>query len=71
AMTGHLLLTHAFRFASAAMLAPFTYAQIIFAGVVGLLLFGHAPDFGAMLGMAVIIASGLGMAWVQGRQARP
>ena len=70
AMTGHLLLTNAFRFASAAMLAPFTYAQIIFAGVVGLILFGHVPDLGAMLGMAIIIASGCGMAWVQSRPAR-
>ncbi len=69
AMTGHLLLTHAFRFASAASLAPFTYAQIIFAGGVGLLFFGHLPDLGGLLGMAVIILSGLFMAWVQGRQA--
>lgn len=69
AMSGHLLLTHAFRFASAASLAPFTYAQIIFAGVVGLVAFDHAPDLGALLGMAVIILSGLCMAWVQGREA--
>ena len=70
AMSGHLLLTNAFRFASAAMLAPFTYAQIVFAGVVGLILFGHTPDSSAMFGMAVIIASGCGMAWVQSRQVR-
>jgi len=71
AMSGHLLLTNAFRFASAATLAPFTYAQIIFAGVVGFLAFGHVPDLGAILGMAIIIASGLCMAWVQGRAPRP
>ncbi len=71
AMSGHLLLTNAFRFASAAALAPFTYSQIIFAGVVGLIAFGHTPDPGAIAGMAIIIASGLTMAWVQGRQPRP
>ncbi len=71
AMSGHLLLTNAFRFASAAALAPFTYSQIIFAGVVGLIAFGHTPDTGAIAGMAIIIASGLVMAWVQGRQPRP
>lgn len=71
AMSGHLLLTNAFRFASAATLAPFTYAQIIFAGVVGFFAFGHVPDIGAILGMAIIIASGLCMAWVQGRAPRP
>ncbi|NKQ11126.1 DMT family transporter [Pseudomonas sp. SST3] len=71
AMSGHLLLTNAFRFASAATLAPFTYAQIIFAGVVGFFAFGHVPDLGAIVGMAIIIASGLSMAYVQGRQPRP
>lgn len=69
AMLGHLLLTHAFRFASAATLAPFTYGQIVFAGIVGYLAFGHAPDTGALCGMAIIIASGLVMAWVQRRGA--
>ncbi len=71
AMSGHLLLTNAFRFASAAALAPFTYSQIIFAGVVGLIAFGHTPDLGAIVGMAIIIASGLVMAYVQGRRPRP
>jgi len=70
AMSGHLLLTNAFRFASAAALAPFTYSQIIFAGVVGMIGFGHTPDLGAMVGMAIIILSGLVMAYVQGRQLR-
>ncbi len=71
AMSGHLLLTNAFRFASAAALAPFTYSQIIFAGVVGLIAFGHTPDLGGIVGMVIIIASGLVMAYVQGRQPRP
>jgi drug/metabolite transporter (DMT)-like permease len=69
AMSGHLLLTHAFRFSSAASLAPFTYAQILFAGVVGLIAFGDTPDLGGLIGMLVIILSGLLMVWVQGRQA--
>lgn len=67
AMTGHLLLTHGYRFASAATLAPFTYGQIIFSSLLGMLVFGHVPDPGAILGMLIIIASGLGMAVVQSR----
>lgn len=70
AMLGHLLLTNAFRFASAATLAPFTYGQILFAGLVGLIAFGHVPDRGALLGMVIIIVSGLCMAWVQRAQVR-
>ncbi|PKL94979.1 MAG: EamA/RhaT family transporter, partial [Gammaproteobacteria bacterium HGW-Gammaproteobacteria-9] len=35
---------------------------------VGYVAFDHAPDAGALIGMAVIIASGLCMAYVQRRQ---
>lgn len=62
AMIAHLLLTHALRLASAATLAPFTYLNIVFAGLVGWLLFEQVPDLPAMLGMAIIIASGCGLA---------
>ena len=68
AMSGHLVLTQAFRYASAASLAPFTYGQIVFAGIVGFIAFGHIPDVEAIAGMTVIIASGLCMAYVQSRQ---
>ena len=69
AMSGHLVLTQAFRYASAASLAPFTYGQIVFSGIVGFIAFGHIPDVEAIAGMTVIIASGLCMAYVQSRQA--
>lgn len=69
AMLGHLLLTHAYRFASAATLAPFTYAQILGAALVGLVFFGHVPDGGAQLGMLIVIGSGLLSVWVQRRAA--
>lgn len=65
AMTGHMLLTQAFKYATAATLAPFTYGQIIFAGVIGYLAFQHVPDAGALIGMGIIIASGMGSAWQQ------
>ncbi len=67
AMSGHMLLTHAYRFASAAKLAPFTYVQILTAGVIGALLFKHRPDSWAVLGMAVIILSGAALVWSQQR----
>ena len=68
AMTGHMLLTHAYRFGSAASLAPFTYVQIVTATVLGMLFFDHTPDLWAILGMAVIILSGAALAW--GQRAR-
>lgn len=69
AMCGHLLLSHAYRYASAATLAPFTYSQLVFAVLVGAVVFGHLPDGIALLGIAVVIASGVLSVWVQRRAA--
>lgn len=67
-MTAHLFLTQAFRHAPPAMLAPFSYCQIVFAGVLGLVLFGHSPDMAGLIGIALICLSGLGAAWLQRRR---
>ncbi|MDE1163957.1 MAG: DMT family transporter [Pseudomonas sp.] len=64
-MLGHLLLTQAFRHAPPAMLAPFSYGQILFAGLYGYLIFDHTPDGIAMIGIAIICVSGLAVAWGQ------
>lgn len=69
-MVAHLLLTQALRIASAASLAPFTYLNIVFAGLVGWVLFDQVPDLPAMLGMGIIIASGVGFA-LASRRAQP
>lgn len=65
AMTAHILLSMALKYSTAATLAPFTYAQIIFAGVVGYLSFGQLPDALAMLGVLIISSSGLAVAYLQ------
>lgn len=65
AMTAHMLLTMALKYSTAATLAPFTYAQIVFAGVVGYLAFGHVPDTWSMLGVFIISCSGLAVAYLQ------
>ncbi|OLF55527.1 DMT family transporter [Pseudomonas chlororaphis] len=64
-MLGHLLLTQAFRHAAPAMLAPFSYGQILFAGLYGYLIFDHTPDNIGIFGIAVICLSGLAVAWGQ------
>lgn len=65
AMTAHMLLTMALKYSSAATLAPFTYAQIVFAGVVGYFAFAHTPDLWAVLGVLIISSSGLAVAYLQ------
>lgn len=64
-MSAHLFLTQAFRHAAPALLAPFGYGQIVFAGLLGLLVFGHTPDAIALVGIVIICLSGLAAAWVQ------
>jgi drug/metabolite transporter (DMT)-like permease len=64
-MTAHLLLTQAFRHAAPALLAPFGYCQIVFAGLLGLLVFTQVPDSTSLVGIAIICLSGLGAAWMQ------
>ncbi|MCK9534557.1 MAG: DMT family transporter [Pseudomonas sp.] len=65
AMTAHLLLTMALKYSTAATLAPFTYAQIIFAGVVGYLAFAQLPDALSIIGVLIISCSGLAVAYLQ------
>ncbi|WP_448094036.1 DMT family transporter [Pseudomonas lini] len=67
-MTAHLFLTQAFRHAAPALLAPFGYCQIVFAGLLGWLLFSHTPTLTTVVGIAVICCSGLAAAWQQRRQ---
>ena len=54
-----MLVVHAFRRASASILAPFQYLEIISATLLGLLIFGDFPDAMTWLGIAVIVGSGL------------
>lgn len=65
AMTAHMLLTMALKYSTAATLAPFTYGQIIFAGLVGYLAFATLPDAWSILGVLIISCSGLAVAYLQ------
>jgi drug/metabolite transporter (DMT)-like permease len=51
---------------AAAVLAPFTYVQIVAAIVFGVVVFGDVPDLWTMLGTALVIFAGL---YVLRRQA--
>ncbi len=56
---GHLMVTQAHRYASAAVLGPFLYQQIIYMTLLGWLVFGHVPDAAVIAGAAIVVASGL------------
>lgn len=55
---GHFLFTAAHRHASASVLAPMMYLQLLWAGLLGWLVFGHVPEGMSILGMCVVAASG-------------
>ena len=65
ASVGHYLLIRAYDYANATLLAPFTYSAIVWAVLLGFLLFGQLPDGWSVAGMLIIVASGLFLA---GRQ---
>lgn len=59
---GHFLLIRAFHESPASRLAPMLYIQIVWAMLLGWMVFGHFPDRTSILGMAIIGASGLALA---------
>lgn len=68
ASTGQYLVILAYRHAAASLLAPFSYAQLIWSTAAGWLVFGAWPDSWTLLGVAVIAASGLAMAGSERRR---
>ena len=63
---GQFLLIRAFAMAPAAVLAPFTYTQIVAAIAFGVAIFGDIPDRWTILGTTLVIAAGV---YVLRRQA--
>lgn len=68
---GHFLQNTAYKHAEASVLTPFFYAQIISACGMGWLVFGQFPDSITVLGIAIICASGIGIAYIEHKRAHP
>jgi len=68
-MFSHLALNQAFRYASPALLAPFSYCTLLFATAIGFVFFGQWPANSSLLGIGLICASGIAAAWLQQRTA--
>lgn len=67
---GHLILIKAYDHAPASRLAPFSYSQLIWVAAIGYFAFGDFPDGWSLLGIAVLVASGVYIASHQRRSAR-
>lgn len=66
---GHFLFTAAYRQASASALAPLMYAQLLWAGLLGWLVFDHVPHGWSIVGMVLVAGCGI-VAGVRSHQVR-
>ncbi len=66
---GHLCVALAHRYASAAMLGPFLYQQVLYMSLWGWLVFNQVPDAFVVAGTAVVVASGLVLLWLELRRS--
>lgn len=65
-----LLMTKSLKLAPVSVIAPFDYSQIIWAALLGWLIWSTAPSTNTLLGAALIVASGLYTAWREHRLSR-
>lgn len=56
---GHYLFTLAYQYAPASLLAPVLYIQLIWAALLGWVIFDSTPDHMSILGMSIVAGSGL------------
>jgi len=69
-MCGHSFIYMAYRMSPARVVAPFNYAFMIWAGISGVLVFGQIPNALAIAGMALIMAAGLAVVFLEGRSGK-
>jgi drug/metabolite transporter (DMT)-like permease len=59
----HILLTESYRYASASVIAPFDYTTMLWALMLGFLLFGEVPTKYVVVGAIIVAAAGLFVIW--------
>lgn len=70
ALLAHVCVARAVMLAPAAIVSPFQYTLIVWALLLGWLVFHDWPDTPMFIGAAIIVGSGLGLIWFENR-ARP
>lgn len=65
-LAAHWCLIQAFARAEAAHLAPFIYTQILWAVLIGVVVFGDLPDAPTLVGAAIVTACGIAVARLKG-----
>lgn len=65
-----IILTTSYRYAGASTLAPFDYLQLLWALIIGMIVFGETPKVSVLFGAGIIIASGIFIVLRERRLAR-
>lgn len=58
-----ILITSAYRFGAASMLAPFDYVSLIFASIIGYFFFSEAPTLNMVIGAVLVVSGGILIIW--------
>ncbi|NQW09883.1 MAG: DMT family transporter [Alphaproteobacteria bacterium] len=66
---GHLLVIKALEAAPASALQPFNYTLLVWATLVGFLMFGDLPDLWTVAGATIVVGSGIYTWWRERRRA--
>jgi drug/metabolite transporter (DMT)-like permease len=61
--TAHIFLTESYRYASASVVAPFDYTAMIWALILGYVMFGETPTIMIFAGSLIIAGAGLFVIW--------
>jgi drug/metabolite transporter (DMT)-like permease len=67
---GHYCIARALVWGAASIVAPFQYVQLVWASVIGYVVFGDVPSGWTWMGAGIIAGSGLYIAWRETRPAR-
>jgi drug/metabolite transporter (DMT)-like permease len=66
-IVGYLTSVMAMRKGDIGLVAPFRYTSLIWAIVLGLLVFGELPDIWTLIGAAIVVGAGLFTLWRERR----
>jgi drug/metabolite transporter (DMT)-like permease len=65
---GQICMTYSYRYAEPSLLAPFDYIAIVWATILGFLIFHELPVIEVIIGSAIIIGSGIFITWREHRR---
>ena len=60
---GHFLMINAFKHSEASILQPFTYFQLVFVSIIGVLMFNEKLESEIVIGSLIVISAGLFTYW--------